>query len=258
MNLNFRHEWTRYLPSCIKAKSILFLLLLSIQGVAQFQLNTVPPLNGGNGSQGITFGLRTNQVIVLDTIFNSFSSVGLTDVWYTTTDVSGPPNISATTGWTKIGQATIPVASGIGAIVPIPLNIGLTILPGVNYRFFINGNIGAAAIYSNSGSTPIPPPLGTFTDGIITIETGDLVGYGGAAPNPTNHPRQFNGGIKYTINGGFNDAAVLSVDSPNVFCPGNQNVYATIANFGKNRIDSVIVNWEFNGALQTPFHFKGL
>lgn len=258
MNLNFRHEWTRYLPSCIKAKSILFLLLLSIHGVAQFQLNTVPPLNGGNGSQGITFGLRTNQVIVLDTIFNSFSSVGLTDVWYTTTDVSGPPNISATTGWTKIGQATIPVASGIGAIVPIPLNIGLTILPGVNYRFFINGNIGAAAIYSNSGSTPIPPPLGTFTDGIITIETGDLVGYGGAAPNPTNHPRQFNGGIKYTINGGFNDAAVLSVDSPNVFCPGNQNVYATIANFGKNRIDSVIVNWEFNGAIQTPFHFKGL
>jgi len=242
----------------LKSSILAMLFGISSFGYAQFQLNTVPPLNGGNGSQGITFGLTSNQTIILDTIFNSFSSAGLTDIWYSTTDVTGSPNISATTGWTQIGQATVPVASGTGSIVPIPLNIGLTILPGVNYRFFVNGNIGAAAVYSNSGSTPIPPPLGTFTDGIITIETGDLVGYGGAAPVPGNHPRQFNGGVKYTLIGGGNDASVLSVDSPTVLCSGSQPVYATIANFGSNQINSVTVNWEVNGVAQTPLSYTQL
>ncbi len=51
---------------------------------------------------------------------------------------------------------------------------------------------------------------------------------------------------------GTNDAAVLSVDSPSVFCAGMQDVYATIANLGLNQIDSVTVNWEVNGVSQTP------
>ena len=244
--------------SSMKDRSKYFLLalltLFSITASAQFQLNTVPPLNGGNGSQGIVFGLTTNQTILLDTILCSFSSTGLTDVWYTTTDTVGPPTITTANGWTQIGQATVPVAGGTGTIDAIPLNIGLTILPGVNYRFFVNGNIGAAVVYT-SGTVGQSAP---FTDGIATIETGNLIGYGGAPPSPTFHPRQFNGGIKYSVLGGANDAAVLSVDSPTVFCAGMEDIYATIANFGSNQLDSVIVNWEFNGVVQPSINYTTL
>ena len=54
------------------------------------------------------------------------------------------------------------------------------------------------------------------------------------------------------------DAAVLKVDSPTVFCAGVQNVLVTIANFGINQIDSVDVDWEVNGVAQPTFRYFGL
>jgi hypothetical protein len=57
---------------------------------------------------------------------------------------------------------------------------------------------------------------------------------------------------------GLNDAAVLSVDSPSVFCAGTQPVYATIANLGVNQISSLTVNWEVNGVAQTPLAYTQL
>jgi len=54
------------------------------------------------------------------------------------------------------------------------------------------------------------------------------------------------------------DAAVLSVDSPSVFCAGMQSVYATIANRGTSQLSSVTVNWEVNGILQTPLAYTQL
>lgn len=231
------------------------MMFFVINGFSQFQLNTVPPLNGGNGNQGITFGLSSNQMIILDTIFCTFNSTGSTDIWYTTTDTVGAPNITTTNGWTQIGTATVTQnANGAGSISPIPINIGLTILPGTNYRFFVNGNIGASLAYT-TGTSGVSAP---FSDGIVTIETGDQVGYGGPAPTPTFHPRQFNGGVKYTIVGGTDDAAVLSVDSPTVFCSGSQNIVATIGNYGINQIDSVDVNWEIDGVAQPTFQYIGL
>ena len=49
-----------------------------------------------------------------------------------------------------------------------------------------------------------------------------------------------------------NDAGVASVDSPDVFCAGPQDIWATVQNYGNNQIDTVTVNWSYNGALQTP------
>jgi len=49
-----------------------------------------------------------------------------------------------------------------------------------------------------------------------------------------------------------NDAGVASVDSPDVFCAGPQDVWATVQNFGNNQIDTVTVNWSYNGVIQTP------
>jgi len=57
---------------------------------------------------------------------------------------------------------------------------------------------------------------------------------------------------------GTNDAAVFAVDSPSVFCPGVQNIYATVGNYGLNRIDSVTIDWEFDGVRQNTIKYVGL
>lgn len=55
---------------------------------------------------------------------------------------------------------------------------------------------------------------------------------------------------------GFNDAGVVSIDSPSVFSAGNRNVKATIRNFGVNAINTVNVNWSVNSVLQTPITYS--
>ena len=47
-----------------------------------------------------------------------------------------------------------------------------------------------------------------------------------------------------------NDIGVTAIDSPLVFCEGNQPVFARVQNFGINRVDSFTVNWSVNGVLQ--------
>ena len=241
-----------------KFNLFLTLMLFSVfASFGQFTITTVPPLNGGNGNAGIAFGLTSTQSILIDTIFCTFTGTGSTEVWVTTTDLTGPPNVTTANGWTNLGTATIAAATTVGNVVPIPLNLAYTVLPGQGYRFYVNGagSPGGAAVAYTTGTAGVSAP---FTDGIVTIETGNLVGYGGAIPNPPFHPRQFNGSVKYSILGGVNDAAVLSVDSPTVYCAGMQNVYATVANFGANQIDSVDINWSVNGVAQPLVKYVGL
>lgn len=54
---------------------------------------------------------------------------------------------------------------------------------------------------------------------------------------------------------GANNAGVSGITelSP---CTASQDLKATIANFGTNRIDSVMVNWMLNGVTQSPFLYK--
>ena len=52
-----------------------------------------------------------------------------------------------------------------------------------------------------------------------------------------------------------NNAAVLAIDSPSVFCEGDHNIVATIQNRGINQIDSVRVNWTFDGSPQPTFNY---
>ncbi|MEO1263025.1 MAG: CARDB domain-containing protein [Bacteroidota bacterium] len=59
----------------------------------------------------------------------------------------------------------------------------------------------------------------------------------------------------YTQSAGPNDAGVISIDTFNQFCPGTYPVYATIQNFGTNIIDSVEVDWEFDGIAQVPVSY---
>lgn len=55
-----------------------------------------------------------------------------------------------------------------------------------------------------------------------------------------------------------NNAGVLSIDSPTVFCTGAQNIRATIKNFGRNQITQVTVNWSLDGVLKTPINYSTL
>lgn len=54
------------------------------------------------------------------------------------------------------------------------------------------------------------------------------------------------------------DAGVASIDGPANFCPGTQDIIATIRNYGTNQIDSVMVHWEIDAVPQTPFNYVGL
>lgn len=64
--------------------------------------------------------------------------------------------------------------------------------------------------------------------------------------------------VKYPQVTGPNNAGVFSVDSPKAFCPGTEAIYATIGNAGTNRINSVTVNWSFDGVLQTPISYNSV
>ncbi|MBI3143246.1 MAG: hypothetical protein HYZ16_10495, partial [Bacteroidetes bacterium] len=57
---------------------------------------------------------------------------------------------------------------------------------------------------------------------------------------------------------GPNNAGVVSIDSPTVFCGGTQSVYATIGNFGTNQIDTLTVNWKVDGVAQKPILYTNL
>ncbi len=60
------------------------------------------------------------------------------------------------------------------------------------------------------------------------------------------------------VSSGFpEDAGVVSIDEPTIFCPGSQDVHVTIANYGTNPLDSVEVHWSVNGVNQTDVHYTG-
>ena len=64
--------------------------------------------------------------------------------------------------------------------------------------------------------------------------------------------------IEVLSSGATNDAGIVSIDSPNVYCPGVHNVVATVQNFGANVLNSVTLNWSVDGVLQTPVTHTGL
>jgi hypothetical protein len=51
----------------------------------------------------------------------------------------------------------------------------------------------------------------------------------------------------------LNDAGVTQLISPFAFCPGTEDVIVRVQNFGVNQIDSVYLDWEFNGTPQPGF-----
>lgn len=156
---------------------------------------------GGNGSAGVSFNVRAISGVVLDSLYVPlYGTVGnsaTVDVWYNTTPVNGAPTVSTAGGWTQIVTAAPALIRNTGTTggaqvtgVAIPGNI--TIPAGQTYGFFYQVTNGSTVYTSWSAAN-----VDTFTDGNIVIYTGQNIGYGGNAPNPTFHPRQFNGSLGY-------------------------------------------------------------
>ena len=160
---------------------------------------------GGNGANGSSFNVRAlSSGVVIDSLhvplYGTVGAGATIDIWYRTTPINGTPNISVAGGWIQSATAVPAIVCNSGTTggalltaVGIPGN--LTIPAGQTYGLHYTVN-SANTVYTTWAATN----QDTFTDGNIVIYTGQNIGYGGGAPNPVNHPRQFNGSVSYKSN----------------------------------------------------------
>ena len=155
-------------------KKLFFLLLLGLgvlQGFSQ-SLFTFPPLTGNNGSAGVTFNLKANRPIILDTIYVGLSGVTGTDqveVWYNSTPISGQPNISTTTGWTLMGTYTASITNtglGINSVSGLDVTgANFRLNAGQEYGFYV-GNVQNSTMIYTTHSAAFPD---TFVNNDVKI-----------------------------------------------------------------------------------------
>ncbi len=228
-------------------RKLLLLVVLCIIGGASFTyaqstLLTVPPLNGGNGSGGTTFNLDVTNPIIIQEIEAALQSSNQDiEIWYSTTPIAGPPNITAANGWTLLQTTNITgLSAGLTPVLSsIPLTTPLVLTPG-SYAFYV-GCSSCSVVYTTWNSSN----QDTFTDGNITIYTGQNIGYGGSVPSPTFHPRQFNGGITYIpASTAPNDAGISAIIEPTVYCAGDLvDLTVNVRNYGTAQLDSCFIVW---------------
>ena len=229
----------------------LFYLTPQLGNAQQFTVTNQPTIVPNNGQSGVTFNVHAKTGIKIVEIKNVFN-VGTIPytIWYSTDSINGAPNVATTNNWVQHESGSV-VSTSNTAETTVVLQNPIVIPAGATYGFMIE----AGTRYHTN--TPTDPTV--FSDANMYFNTGQNVGYGGGPPSPTFHIRQFCGSLVYEFDvQGFDNAAVLSVDSPSVFCAGNLNVVATIKNAGFNQIDSVDVNWEVNGVAQPTFQYIGL
>jgi len=235
-------------------------LVLTTYSFGQFSVTTSPPLNGGNGSAGVSFNVTANNAITITDFANTFygSGTGTYEIWYNTSAISGPPSITTANGWTQLATGTA-TASGTGLTgnSPIALNSGVSLQmnAGETYGFFIFGT-GVSTNYTTYNAANQT----TFTDANIEVFTGPNVTYGGTFPNPTFHPRQFNGTVYYSLTSQApDDAGVTEILSPGYYCEGDtQALIVNIQNFGTLPLDSCQITWEVNGTATTQWFVLNL
>ncbi|MFN3529989.1 MAG: hypothetical protein ACK417_08735 [Bacteroidia bacterium] len=158
---------------------------------------------GGNSQSGVTFNVRAINAIIIDTIYlqllGTIGNTATVNVFYNTTAINGQPNISTAAGWIQVANAQPAIiqatgSTGGGALTPVALQTPVLIPAGATYGFHAGSSVSMAYTTHTAANQD------TFTDGRIVIYTGPNVGYGGAAPSPSFHPRQFNGAVVYRSN----------------------------------------------------------
>ncbi|MFN3530712.1 MAG: T9SS type A sorting domain-containing protein [Bacteroidia bacterium] len=202
----------------------------------------------GNGQSGVTFNVRAINAVEIDSLqvwmYGIVGGTGNMDIWYSTSPINGAPNISAP-GWTQVTSAYPGLIqnsgiTGVGIFTPIPLNTPVVIPAGSTYGFYIGGS-------SIAYTSHVAGAVDTFTDGNIVIYTGPNVGYGGAAPSPTFHPRMFNGAVSYKGTGSvawteLGSTTVLGTDNVIQVTPPVTTTYvATVTDSVCFKMDTVTV-----------------
>ncbi len=160
---------------------------------SQGTITTSPPLVNNNGQSGITFAYTSStatNITSINVLFNS--GVSSADVWVRQGGVSGPPNISAAGGWTRVVTAgTVTGANGT-ALAPIDFGGIKIAVPG-------GGRIGVHISAGLSYQTGTAADQVIYTDGPATVDVSDSVAYGGGPPSPTFNPRRFLGSVTYEL-----------------------------------------------------------
>jgi len=237
-------------------------LALSNSSIAQYKVTTSVQADENSFSIGGLFNVSSNQTIRLDTIyFPIFLSNYLNvELWYKETPILSTPDTAdfeANIGiWkNKIVKVTASSQAGMAAI-EIPS--GIVIPAGKSFGFYV----GRYKYTAGFGISIHKGVLSPINDSVISFEPFVGSGSGWNRVNnvlPTaNLNTSFIGGVAYTVlTKGLNDLVVKSIDSIQTICEDSKSIYATIANYGKNVINSAQVNWSVNGILQTPVNFSG-
>lgn len=221
---------------------VAFLCIATSDSRAQtaYTVTTVPPLNAGNSSNGVSFNIKAYQAVTIKEIWVSHTGTGskTMNVWYRSDSMfattSGATNVSTTNGWIKLvnGQTFTATTSGAGVLEKLPFTIDVNIPAGGTYGFVVECT-NSSINYSNTGTTLPVNQQYLFGDGTIYINTGMNVGWGGLAPTLVNHPRQFNGKIVY----------VLSCATPTGLTVSN--VQKTSASFNWNAVTTTSTGYEY-------------
>lgn len=233
-------------------KKLFFLLLLglgALQGFSQ-SLYTFPPLTGNNGASGITFNLKAYRPIILDTIYVGLSGATGTDqveVWYSSTPISGQPNVTTSTGWTLMGTYSANITNtglGISSVSGLDITAAnFRMSAGQEYGFYV-GNVQNSTLIYTTHTAAFPD---TFVNNDMKITSGPQTGFGGTLPQPFNTPRCFTGGIAYHSGQGT-DLGVASMVSPSApFVAGSTRpVTITLSNQGTTAITSASLGYQLN------------
>ncbi|MBR9832455.1 T9SS type A sorting domain-containing protein [bacterium] len=240
--------------------------ILSINSFGQFKITTEPP-NTNTSAAGVLFNLSTKETIRIDTVFfqirlHDFEFV---ELWYRETPTLVTPDSSDFSSWKGIWKNKIKSVLAIynSDFTAITIPEGLVLPAGSSYGFFLGRYTSRNSVQSNSGISHIQGVLPSINDGIVSLMPFVA---GGSAWSKLNNKIEsnfrntsFSGGVSYEVlSKRLNDLACHSIDSLNGICDGNQEVYSTIENQGKNLVTSAQINWSVNGILQTPVNFSGV
>lgn len=214
--------------------------------------------NGVGGTSSISFVVENNSgtdylLTSIDLFMNTANNGAIHTLWYSSTSISGPPQVTAPV-WTTIatGLAIPATANGPQNVLS---NLTHIIPASTTHRFVVSSTNGIRY----SGPTPVPTPSIVSNSGLNLYAgnhtiNGQVVGYGGGFPNPLNTPRWFTGALTLeAANFARNNAGIVAAPSPGgAICGNNNDITASFRNSGEVPLTSVNLNWHVNPVSGSP------
>jgi hypothetical protein len=207
--------------------------------------------SGGTGAVGITFNVKANAALRIDTIHIPFYSSATFNasavVWYKTTAINGQPSISLNNGWVRVVTAAPVIVQNVnnqagGLLTAVAIPDTLIMPAGSTYGFYVQITGANIAFTTHNASL-----VDTFTDGNVVVYTGPNVGYAGTINALNIHPRMFNGRISYTSAASFDwkvlgsSTAFATVDSVMVTPISSTTYVATLQDVNCTVRDTVTI-----------------